>query len=72
MLDSAGRMQVPKEIRERYNIGNRIRIEETAEGLLIRPVEGAETAIKRLTEPDAPPEEKPRAWQKMLGRLRKR
>lgn len=72
VLDSAGRMQVPKEIRERYNIGNRIRIEETAEGLLIRPVEGAEASLKRLTEPDAPPEDKPKAWQKMLGRLRRR
>lgn len=72
VLDSAGRMQVPKEIRERYNIGNRIRIEETAEGLLIRPVEGSEAVVKRLTEPDAPPEAKPKGWQKMLGKLRRR
>ncbi|HEU5087268.1 MAG TPA: ABC transporter ATP-binding protein, partial [Roseiflexaceae bacterium] len=35
VLDSAGRLQVPKEVRERYNIGNRIRIEETEHGLLL-------------------------------------
>jgi putative ABC transport system ATP-binding protein len=71
VLDSAGRLQVPKEIRERYNIGNRIRIEETADGLLIRPVEGAGLdPVKRLVEVDEPPAPKPTGLKKILAGLR--
>jgi bifunctional DNA-binding transcriptional regulator/antitoxin component of YhaV-PrlF toxin-antitoxin module len=62
---------VPKEIRERYNIGDRIRMEETPEGLLIRPVEGASIAVKRLTEPDLPPDAKPTGIRKLLAGLRR-
>ncbi|MEN9936433.1 MAG: hypothetical protein RLZZ387_3012 [Chloroflexota bacterium] len=72
MLDQAGRLQVPKEIREKYGIGNRIRMEETPEGLLLRPVEGGEEPVKRLTEVDAPPEEKAKGIKKLLSSLRKR
>ena len=74
MLDQAGRLQVPKEIREKYGIGNRIRMEETPEGLLLRPVvnEGGEEPLKRLTEPDAPPEVKPKGFRKLINTLRKR
>jgi putative ABC transport system ATP-binding protein len=72
MLDQAGRLQVPKEIREKYGIGNRIRLEETPDGLLLRPVEGEEEPVKRLTEPDAPPEDKPKGIKKLLGALQKR
>jgi ABC-type lipoprotein export system ATPase subunit/bifunctional DNA-binding transcriptional regulator/antitoxin component of YhaV-PrlF toxin-antitoxin module len=72
MLDQAGRLQVPKEIREKYGIGNRIRLEETPEGLLLRPVEGGEEPVKRLTEPDAPPEEKPKGIKKLLGALQRK
>ncbi len=57
MLDSAGRLQVPKELRERYGIGDRVQMEETADGLLMRPVAGAEP-VKRLVESDAPPPKK--------------
>lgn len=72
VLDSAGRLQVPKEVRERYNIGDRIRLEETPEGLLLRPVEGAAIPVKRLTEPDEPPAAKPTGLRKLLGGLRRR
>jgi len=72
MLDSAGRLQVPKEVRERYGIGDRIRLEETDEGLLLRPVAGAEPApVKRLTEPDEPPAPKPRGIKRLLSNLRR-
>jgi ABC-type lipoprotein export system ATPase subunit/bifunctional DNA-binding transcriptional regulator/antitoxin component of YhaV-PrlF toxin-antitoxin module len=71
VLDSAGRLQVPKEIRERYNIGDRVHMEETPEGLLIRPVEGATIAVKRLTEPDLPPAAKPTGIRKLLAGLRR-
>ncbi|HMP40379.1 MAG TPA: ATP-binding cassette domain-containing protein, partial [Roseiflexaceae bacterium] len=71
MLDSAGRLQVPKEIRERYGIGDRIRLEETSDGLILRPVAGAEPPVKRLTEPDEPPAAKPRGIQRLLNTLRR-
>jgi ABC-type lipoprotein export system ATPase subunit len=38
MLDSAGRLQIPKAMRERYGIGSRVALEETAEGLVIKPL----------------------------------
>jgi ABC-type lipoprotein export system ATPase subunit/bifunctional DNA-binding transcriptional regulator/antitoxin component of YhaV-PrlF toxin-antitoxin module len=73
MLDSAGRLQVPKEVREKYGIGRRIRMEETPDGLLLRPVAGeAAPEVKRLTEADAPPEEKPRGIKKFLAGLQRR
>ena len=73
VLDSVGRLQVPKEIRERYNIGDRIRIEETPDGLLIRAVEGsAPVAVKRLTDADEPPPERASGLKKLLGGLRRK
>jgi putative ABC transport system ATP-binding protein len=73
VLDSAGRLQVPKEIRERYNIGDRIKIEETPEGLLIRPVEGSGVPqVKRLTEADEPPAPRATGLRKLLAGLGKK
>lgn len=59
VLDSAGRLQVPREIRERYNISDRVILEETEEGLVLRPVirEGANT-VAPLVPPDEPPPKK--------------
>jgi ABC-type multidrug transport system ATPase subunit len=71
MLDSAGRLQVPKEIRERYGIGDRVQMEETADGLLLRPVAGAEP-VKRLAAPDAPPPKKARGIAKLLNTVRRK
>jgi len=70
MLDSAGRLQIPKEIRERYNIGDHIRMEETPEGLVLRPVASAAPVIKRLDKPDEPPE-KPRGIKKWMNLLQR-
>ena len=44
VLDSAGRLQVPKEYLERLSIGDRATLEETDEGILIRPVDGRAVA----------------------------
>lgn len=72
VLDSAGRLQVPKEIRERYGIGNRIRLEETPEGLILRPVvTQADPQHQPLTEVDEPPLPKPKGIAKFLARLRR-
>ncbi len=40
VMDSAGRLQVPREYLEQLNIGDRVTLEVTDEGILIRPVVG--------------------------------
>lgn len=42
VLDTAGRLQVPRDYLETFSIGDRARLEMTDEGILIRPVEGRE------------------------------
>ena len=71
MLDSAGRLQVPKEVRERYGIGDRVQMEETPDGLLLRPVAGVEP-VKRLAAPDAPPPKKARGLARLINTVRRK
>jgi putative ABC transport system ATP-binding protein len=71
MLDSAGRLQVPKELRERYGIGDRVQMEETVDGLLLRAVASAEP-VKRLATPDAPPPKKTGRLGRLLNTVRRR
>lgn len=54
VLDSAGRLQIPKEIREEVGIGRRIKIEQTPDGVLIRPaeIEPAAQTAKPPTNPE--------------------
>ncbi|RPI49447.1 MAG: ABC transporter ATP-binding protein [Chloroflexi bacterium] len=40
VLDSAGRLQVPREYLEQYDIGDRVTLEPAGEGVRIRPVAG--------------------------------
>ncbi len=40
VLDQAGRLQIPRELREKKGIGLRAIIEETDEGVLIKPIDG--------------------------------
>ncbi len=40
VLDSAGRLQIPPEYREKLNIGDRVELDVNEEGILIRPVTG--------------------------------
>jgi putative ABC transport system ATP-binding protein len=40
VLDSAGRLQIPPEYREKLNIGDRVELDINEEGILIRPVLG--------------------------------
>ncbi|NLF12688.1 MAG: ABC transporter ATP-binding protein [Anaerolineaceae bacterium] len=51
VLDSAGRLQVPREYLEQYNVGDRVTLEPAAEGILIRPV-----ASRRANDGQARPE----------------
>jgi ABC-type lipoprotein export system ATPase subunit len=39
VLDAAGRLQIPRELREKKRIGSRAIIEETDRGVLIRPID---------------------------------
>ncbi|MEM7112253.1 MAG: ABC transporter ATP-binding protein [Chloroflexota bacterium] len=45
VLDSAGRLQVPKDYLEQLNIQGRVRMEMTDDGILIKPVEGEEAVL---------------------------
>ena len=38
MLDSAGRLQIPKALREQYGVTTRVVLEATPEGVLMRAV----------------------------------
>ena len=50
VLDSAGRLQIPKELREQYGIAKRAQMETSEDGIIIRPVAGEQaTAIKHLS-----------------------
>jgi ABC-type lipoprotein export system ATPase subunit/bifunctional DNA-binding transcriptional regulator/antitoxin component of YhaV-PrlF toxin-antitoxin module len=40
MLDSAGRVQIPREVLERLGIGGRVRLEVKGENILLQPVDG--------------------------------
>ena len=72
MLDGAGRLQVPKEVRERYAIGDRVRLEETPDGLLLRPIETSDVAITQAIVPDEPPPKKVGRLGRVAGMLRRR
>ena len=55
VLDSAGRLQVPKEYLEKHNIRGRVELEMTDDGILIRPVPEAnqtQSAEDLVTEMD--------------------
>jgi ABC-type lipoprotein export system ATPase subunit len=54
VLDSAGRLQLPKEFLEEYQINGRVQLERTPEGILIRTVVQTETrsAEALVTEMD--------------------
>jgi ABC-type lipoprotein export system ATPase subunit/bifunctional DNA-binding transcriptional regulator/antitoxin component of YhaV-PrlF toxin-antitoxin module len=67
VLDSAGRLQVPKEYREALGIGDRVTMELTEDGLVIRPI-SAEMQTPIVVEPVEPEEDKGMNW---FGRFRK-
>jgi putative ABC transport system ATP-binding protein len=74
VLDSAGRLQVSREHREQLGIGNRVTLEVTEEGILIRPVAGHEVAVAPLLagiEEEEPPPS-PRGLRGWWARRRQR
>ena len=75
ILDSAGRLQIPKELREQLGIGRRAQLDKVDDGILIRPVETeSETAGKHLSleeqiallfEAEATPPQKARSQKRL-------
>jgi len=71
VLDSAGRLQIPKEYREQFEIRRRVQLELVDDGILIRPVvdrmdrsDDTEAIVTELTEA-----KKTNRLQKFIGRL---
>lgn len=72
VLDSAGRLQIPPEYREQFNINRRVQLEIVAEGILIKPV--AHSSDKQLDEAsieEVSPSAKTGRLQRFLGRFRR-
>jgi hypothetical protein len=67
VLDSAGRLQVPREYLEQLGIGNRVTLDLMEEGIVIRPVAGREAVSPLLAslddeEPPPPRRRRLRGW----------
>lgn len=75
VLDSAGRLQIPKKLREQFGIGKRAQIEVSDGGIIIRPVEtegekqakhlSLEEQIALLFETESEPPKKTRSQRRL-------
>jgi ABC-type lipoprotein export system ATPase subunit/bifunctional DNA-binding transcriptional regulator/antitoxin component of YhaV-PrlF toxin-antitoxin module len=76
VLDSAGRLQIPKEYLEHFDIRRRVRLEMTEQGILILPVQReGEGTVAEAMPAEMVPEPEGRDWRKVsraLGRLWRR
>lgn len=85
VLDSAGRLQVPREYLERFHIRRRARLEITPEGILIRPPSREQATVHEGLAPSATMAETPplpeaektlaglsRPWHQLLSSLLRR
>ena len=73
LLDSAGRLQIPREYLEKLNIKGRVQLEMTEEGVLIRPAKsngGEQAAVHSPTE--SGPVHEARGLRAWASRLRSR
>lgn len=74
VVDSAGRLQIPKELMEDVGIGDRVTVETMDGGILVRPVAGRERAAAPLLDglEDEPPSSQERGIRGWWTRRRKR
>ena len=75
VLDSAGRLQVPREYLEQFGVGDRATLEVTDEGILIRPVAGRQAVAAPLLpglEEEEPPAPRRRGLSRLWARMKKR
>ncbi|MFT5195294.1 MAG: ABC-type lipoprotein export system ATPase subunit [Cellvibrionaceae bacterium] len=67
VLDNTGRLQIPQAMRDELGLERRVRLEQTAEGVLIRPVENRGVQVENSSTSAAPiPQEK-----EQTGKLRR-
>ena len=71
VLDAGGRFQLPRALRERYGITNRIAIEETPQGLLLHPVGDDGQGGAPRAELDAPAPQQAQGLAGLMRRLRR-
>lgn len=62
LLDSAGRLQLPRDLLEKYNFKNRAHVEAVQDGILIRPARLAAEEQKETAESSSPPARPERGW----------
>jgi ABC-type lipoprotein export system ATPase subunit/bifunctional DNA-binding transcriptional regulator/antitoxin component of YhaV-PrlF toxin-antitoxin module len=71
VVDDAGRLQIPPELREKTGIGQRVTLESTEDGVLIRPVakrpDSAVPAVQPVQD-EPPPKATRRGLRRWLGR----
>jgi putative ABC transport system ATP-binding protein len=71
VVDGAGRLQIPPSLREANNIGDRVTLETTDEGVLIKPVAGRDgRAAAASLQEDEPPPPEAKGLRRWLGKLR--
>jgi hypothetical protein len=73
VVDSAGRLQIPKAFLEAWQIQNRVKLESVEDGILIRP--STPMAQPSPAEPQSTeviPQAKTSGWQQTLTRWRRR
>ena len=70
VVDAAGRLQVPPDLREKSGIHNRVQLEATDEGILIRPVAGQPESLSAPAglSQDELPEPRPRGFRRWFRR----
>ena len=77
VVDPAGRLQIPLDLREERGIGDRVILESTEDGVLIRPVAGNEKTqamdsgmdLNEISQEKT--ETKARGWRRWLRRISK-
>ena len=74
VVDDVGRLQIPPELREKSGIGQRVTLESTEDGVLIRPASGSQDSATPAvhSEQDDPPQRTPRrGLRRWFGREKK-
>ncbi|MEM7331686.1 MAG: ATP-binding cassette domain-containing protein [Chloroflexota bacterium] len=66
VLDSAGRLQVPKEYREALQMSDRVRLEITDDGVLIKPVEQTAVSPQSEAQVETPAQPTKQSWRDRL------
>lgn len=73
VVDGAGRLQIPPDLRAEMNIGDRVTVERDGNGILIRPVAGAGLAVSPIRQDSAKEDEQlPSRRTRLEGWLKRR